>query len=541
MKNVTAIVISFLRAGYTKACVDSLKANYPEINILVGDNAGDQPAMREFCKSRGVEYIPLPYDSGVCVARNELVKRVATEYVLVGDDDFFYTPSANVEGMKKLLEVHPEFDLVGGRVSEHGILRNYQGYIEKYPTYMHIRPFVMDNGALSYDEHSHIRYAKVDLTFNYFVARTEAIKRVPWDEKIKVSYEHLTWFVDFKDAGGRVAFNPDAVVVHKPTHINTEQAAEYTAFRNRRGDKEHFFSKYGIEYTITMNGTKDYKPNHTVIKRQNDTKYVDFCVTTFKRSEALRRLLMSIAEQYPMANIYVADQNEVLDRDFYKKLRSDLYDAGLNKRVSVEHLPYDCGLSYARNHLVTTTPNQYKLILDDDMVFSHETDIGKMIQIMESCPGCGVVGGLVRQLGTDIHFEFTPEIVGDTIVHQTEKPKWKAHNGIKYRRTGCVLNFALMRKDMFAQIRWDDRLKVSEHLDFYLRMKTLSYQIMYTPDVVIEHPPVARSADYKELRQRDEFQKMMLRKHGAKKVRYENGQVVELMADGSLKKYKEIQ
>lgn len=537
MKKVTAIVISFLRPGYTTACITSLRERYPEINIVVGENGHRNEELAQTCKEIGARYIQLPYDSGVCVGRNTLLKNVETPYVLVGDDDFFYTETAKADEMVAFLEAHPEFDQIGGRVSENGIIRNYQGYTERRTNHIHVH--ALDLEKAEYQTHGALRYCPADLTFNYFVARAEAVKAVPWDEEIKVAYEHLSWFLDFKAAGYKSAFTPDAIVVHKPGHVDPKEEQEYRAFRMRRSDKERFFKRFNIDYTIGMNGAKDYKPNHVVERRKNDTKYIDFCITTFKRPEALKRLLLSIAEHYPMANVYVGDQNETLDREFYKQLRSDVYDAGLLKRIVIEHLPYDCGLSYARNHLVLTTPNQYKLILDDDMVFTKETDIGKMVSLMETGNSVGIVGGLVRQLGYDIHFEFTPEIEGDTIVHRTERQIWRSHNNIRYRKTGCVLNFALMRKDLFTYIQWDHRLKVTEHTDFYLRMKQTPYQILYTPDVVVEHPPTQRTDGYKQLRQRDEFQVMMLKKWGMKKMRYENGQVIELMPDDSLRKYKE--
>ena len=95
MRNVTAIIISFLRPGYTKACIKSLRTLYPDINILVGENGEFSEDMQDYCDNHDAEYIQLPYDSGVCVGRNELVKQVDTEYVLVGDDDFFYTDGSD--------------------------------------------------------------------------------------------------------------------------------------------------------------------------------------------------------------------------------------------------------------------------------------------------------------------------------------------------------------------------------------------------------------------------------------------------------------
>lgn len=538
MNNITAILITFLRPGYTKACIDSLQKEYKDIKIIVGENGNYSKKMKAFCQARGVKYVEMPYDSGVCFARNRLVELVDTEYVLIGDDDFYYDENAGVEKMLKFLSSHNEFDLIGGRVSVNGEVGNYQGFIEKH--FDHLNTIALDlNSEFNFDEKSRLRYLQVDLTFNYFLARTGKVKQVKWDEEIKVAYEHYSWFADFKEAGHKVAFSPDPIVVHKPNWVKSEQAQEYLAFRTRKSDKERFFERFNINYHIGMNGVRTYAPNYVAEVKANDTKFVDFCITTFERPKALERLLISIAKFYPMANVYVADQSKVFDRVFYKKLRRQIQGAGLIKRLSIDQLPYDCGLSYARNFLVSRTPNKYKLILDDDFEFTTETDIGKFVRILDDFKEVGVVGGLVKQNGVDVNFEFNLEIKDKTIHHQADGNRWKDHNGIKYKRTGCVLNFALFRAELLNQVRWDNNLKVTEHTDFYLRLKKTSWHIFYTPDVVVDHPPVERSKEYKELRQRDTFLIMMFKKHGVNRMKYLNGQVYELEGDSVIKKYKE--
>lgn len=545
MNDVTAIVISFLRPAYTEACIRSLREQYPDIRIIVGENGHRSVDLDRTCREVGAQYIILPFDSGVCIGRNRLVELVETPYVLVGDDDFLYDENAKADAMHAFLERHPEYDLIGGRILQDGEVKNYQGLVEYRRT--HFQTYPIDPDAQMDTDQDGFRHCPADLTFNYFVARTEKVRSVPWDEEIKVAYEHFSWFHDFKNAGGKVAFSPDPIVIHKPEHIRaiveaSGSHAEYQAFRNRKSDKERFFAKYGIRYTIGMRGQKNYAPDHLLESRKNDTKHVDFCVTTFMRPKALERLLFSIAEFYPAANVYVADQNKQFDRAFYKKLRSDLYDAGLVKRVSVEYLGYDVGLSAARNHLVLTTPNRYKLILDDDMVFTEATDIGKMVRLLEAHPHAGVVGGLVTQNGTEVHFEFNIEKKGDRLVQVPDGNPVRVfkvgEEEIRYRKTGCVLNFALFRKEVFEYIQWDPALKVTEHTDFYLRMQEVPYQILYAPDVVVDHPPTEREDGYKEMRQRPEFLAHMLRKHGVKSMRYLNGQVHEVTPDGSIARYK---
>lgn len=544
MHNVTAIIISFLRPAYTIACVKSLKETYPDIQILVGENGDYEPELADLVKEVGGRYIKLPYDSGVCVGRNTLMQEVQTEYVLVGDDDFFYTKDAMVDRMHTLLVNNPQIDLIGGRIRENGTIRNYQGSIERHDRMLRNTPINLDDGPqYSIDPESNLQWVKTDLVFNFFVARKASIIDIPWDNQIKVAYEHESWFIDLQDANRFVAFSPNPIVVHKPDHIRdivekSQKHPQYQQFRMRRNDKERFFTRHKLDYVIDMNGNRDDRPDSPVDKRKNDVKGVDFCITTFKRPQALKRLLFSIAKYYPMANVYVADQNETFDREFYKALRTELYDAGLVKRVSFESLPFDCGLSYARNHLVTTTPNQYKLILDDDMEFCEETDIGKMVTLFQANPYAGVVGGMVRQLGNDIHFEFYPEIKDGTLYHANGDIVWRTHQGIQYRRTGCVLNFALFKKEVFNQVQWDPNLKVTEHTDFYLRFKDTPYQVLYTPEVVIEHPPVERTGDYKEFRTRPEFLVYMMKKHKLNKIIYQNGQTYQLNDDGSVSHYR---
>lgn len=543
MENLTAILITFLRPGYTRACIESLRLQYPKIKIIVAENGKYSRSMQSFCRKNNASYIMMPYDSGVCVARNELVRNVDTDYVLVGDDDFFYTETAMVDRMLTFLENNNnEYDLIGGRVSVDGEVKNYQGFIEKRHNHFQSHCLDVDSAIYKYDDFSGLRYCPVDLTFNFFVARTEKVKETLWDEKIKVAYEHYSWFYDFKCAGGRVAFSPDPVVIHKSKHVDPKESPEYRHYRNRKEDKNRFFDKYNLDYTISMSGTKTYATSQKIYElsqKNHYLKYIDFCITTFKRPKALERLLFSIAKYYPHANVYIADQNETLDRRFYKKLRIDIEKAGLKKRIAISSLPYDCGLSYARNYLVTTAPNKYKLILDDDMVFTEKTDIEKFYKLLENNTDCSIVGGLVQQNGVDLHFEFSLMVKDETIYQVPDNQPMRDYNGISYKKTGCVLNFALFRRDLFNFIKWDSSLKVSEHTDFYLRLsKYRNVRILYTPDVVIDHPPIEREGDYKELRQRPEFLINMLRKHKVKRIKYLNGQVIE-DCNGMTKRYKE--
>lgn len=524
MNNVTAIIISFLRIGYTKKCISSLRTMYPDIKIKVGENGHYLQEMKDFCDDHDAEYIELPFDSGVCIARNRLMAGVDTEYVMVGDDDFHFINKGDskpmVKEMVEFLETMGDFDLIGGRILQYNKIRDYQGFFEKGNGFLKYHKLDMEE---KFDvcriPSGEIRYKKVDLTFNYFVARANKVKAVKWDEKIKVAYEHSSWFLDFKDAGHNVAFSPDPIVIHKPEI--KERYPEYMKYRIRRNDKKRFFERHNLRFIKDMNGNVDFPYDRTQINK------VDFLITTFKRYESLEKLLFSIAKYYPNAKIYIADQNKRFAVEYYRGLWDRLASNGLINKPTAYGLTYDIGLSYCRNYLVEKTDRIYKLILDDDFVFTEETNIEKFVDILDKEKEAGIVGGAMKQNDEIVHFEFNLERDGDVLKHVEDGDNWREIMEIKVKETECVLNFALIRKEVANVIGWDEALKITEHTDFYLRMKKTDWKILYTPEVVVLHKP-ERDEEYGKLRSRFDFFVMMLKKHRLRKIQYINGHTYEL-------------
>lgn len=269
MKNVTAVIISFLRQEYARACITSLKTQHPDIKLLVAENGEYDHEFAGFVKSHGGRYLVMPFDSGVCYARNRLVEQVDTEYVLVGDDDFFYTPDTGADKMLKFLQKNKTKNLIGGRINENGEIRNYQGFIDFEKDHLVYRMF--DETDCKKDRSSKLRYHDADITFNFFIARTEIVKRIKWDEQIKVAYEHSDWFISLKKAGiGGIVYTPDVIVIHKPPHVNVSRRVEYKKYRHRKEDRFRFFEKHGIEYTIGFNGKRQETETLFIEKKPKD-------------------------------------------------------------------------------------------------------------------------------------------------------------------------------------------------------------------------------------------------------------------------------
>lgn len=273
MKDLTAIIISFFRPNYTIDCIKSLRKEYPKIKILVGENGEMNSDIEHLVSVIGGRYIQLPFDSGVGGGRNRLISEVETKYVLVGDNDFLYDRHAKVDKLLKFLKSNKRFDVIGGRILEQNSVKNYQGNLEIQEDCI-IYSAVNENEVKKKNRASGLRYKKVDITFNYFVARVKDIIDLPWDEHIKVAYEHSHWFINAKKVGKRIAFAPDAIVKHK--HQSYLVDPKYSKYRNRKSDKHYFFKSLGIKHLKGFNGSIDR------IKVNGDKKYFAKKMVTIK-------------------------------------------------------------------------------------------------------------------------------------------------------------------------------------------------------------------------------------------------------------------
>ncbi|GAG84015.1 unnamed protein product, partial [marine sediment metagenome] len=92
-------------------------------------------------------------------------------------------------------------------------------------------------------------------------------------------------------------------------------------------------------------------------------------IKTFERPKVLDRLIRSIRRFYPDLAMIVADDS------FRAKSRHDVETLRLNP---------DVGLSSGRNALLNCVKTPYFILLDDDLEFTAETNIERLLTIVES-------------------------------------------------------------------------------------------------------------------------------------------------------------
>jgi GT2 family glycosyltransferase len=98
-----------------------------------------------------------------------------------------------------------------------------------------------------------------------------------------------------------------------------------------------------------------------------------------------------------------------------------------------------------------------------------------------------------------------------------------------WRVCDLVENFFVARTESVRALGgWDDRLKVAEHAEFFIRAKLAGLKVGYTPLAAVDHVHIQRergSQDYAPFRgyRQAEFRRIWIEKHGVRRFVERNG------------------
>lgn len=202
--------------------VRSIRAHHPYVRILLGNDGPTILAEEEYMQNDPyTEEVRLPADSGISFGRNFMVNLTTTRYFLLLDDDHVFDDTTRLSTVVHALKVD-KFDMVGLRVrnlpgideyERIGILiPRYVGIIRQFEDmYLTLCVWNENNGPSVYGI---TRAIAVDVLHNAFMASTEVLRRYPWRNELKVN-EHMTFFVDAKEANLTVGYLPSVFVHHR--------------------------------------------------------------------------------------------------------------------------------------------------------------------------------------------------------------------------------------------------------------------------------------------------------------------------------------
>ncbi len=255
--SISAIVTTFNRNDSLEKLVSSFCTLYPEIPLIVGNQNKDEIVINQ----PNVTVIQLPEDCGLSYARNELVKHVKTEFTLILEDDFIITKNTDIYKLLEIFSADRNIGIVGGRLWQSGAVKSY----EKFLFILNITLLsiewskLVENKTITEHKINRTSYGICDIIFNFFLAKTDILKKYPWDSGHKIHSEHIDFFLNLKlNTDVKVAFVPTVLVEHQ----HPIQSEEYKKLRERMY-YNLIYTKYGIEkgFTLGERAIINYKEN----------------------------------------------------------------------------------------------------------------------------------------------------------------------------------------------------------------------------------------------------------------------------------------
>ena len=218
--NVTFIYKSFERQRLARKLYKNIQKYYPGVKVIVADDSKKPLKI----KGEHVEVLQLPFNTGLSYGLNRALEKVTTPYLVKLDDDELLTPSSNFHKHLQFLFEHPEVDLCAILFVDALHSRDLKKVADRFfnaEIKYALKPLLIP--ARTPIDATHIVSPK---TPQIFIARTEAIKAVGYDDNIRIC-EHHEFFI--RASGNIVSvIDPTSFVFHGHNLFNPK----YNTYRN---------------------------------------------------------------------------------------------------------------------------------------------------------------------------------------------------------------------------------------------------------------------------------------------------------------------
>ncbi|KAM6928832.1 beta-1,4 N-acetylgalactosaminyltransferase 1a [Lycodopsis pacificus] len=209
----------------------------------------------------------------------------------------------------------------------------------------------------------------------------------------------------------------------------------------------------------------------------NISALVTIATKTFLRYDKLKDLIDSIRQYYPTVTIVIADDNEHPE-------------SVTGPHIDHYIMPFGKGWFAGRNLAVSQVTTKYVLWVDDDFLFTANTKVERMVDILEKTT-LDLVGGAVREVtGYTATYRHTISVEEGGEEGDCLHIRDGYHHGIE-GFTNCVvadavINFFLGRTDKVQQAGFNPRLARHGHLEFFIDALG-SLHIGSCSDVIVSH------------------------------------------------------
>ncbi|XP_005986228.1 beta-1,4 N-acetylgalactosaminyltransferase 1 [Latimeria chalumnae] len=191
----------------------------------------------------------------------------------------------------------------------------------------------------------------------------------------------------------------------------------------------------------------------------NISALVTIATKTFLRYDKLKALISSIRKYYPTVNIIIADDSENPERVE-------------GPYIEQYFMPFGKGWFAGRNLAISQVTTKYFLWVDDDFIFSADTKIEKLVDVLEKTK-LDLVGGVVNELtgaANTYRYKIYVEPGGEDgdCLHMHQGHYQTIEGFPNCVVTDGVVNFFMSRTDKARQVGFDPRLTRVAHLEFFV-------------------------------------------------------------------------
>uniref|UniRef100_A0A3Q1G501 Beta-1,4 N-acetylgalactosaminyltransferase 1-like n=1 Tax=Acanthochromis polyacanthus TaxID=80966 RepID=A0A3Q1G501_9TELE len=202
---------------------------------------------------------------------------------------------------------------------------------------------------------------------------------------------------------------------------------------------------------------------------------VTITTKTFLRYDKLNVLLKSIRRFYRNVPVIIAD---------------DSLEPEKISGENIQHyiMPPAQGWFAGRNLAVSQVTTKYFVWVDDDFLFTKDTKLEKLVEVMEAIPELDVVGGSVQgnQYQFVLEYEEGEEMDGGCLNRRNSTHFHPLPAYPQCSLTSGVVNFFVARTDSALKVGFDPKLLRVAHSEFFMDGLG-SLLVTSCPDVVIGH------------------------------------------------------
>ena len=225
---------------------------------------------------------------------------------------------------------------------------------------------------------------------------------------------------------------------------------------------------------------------------------------TYDRWTSVKRLAKSIDKFFPQSDLHIAsDSGRPINRTvFFRFLSSNGQTVeSSSEHVFIHDLPEDSGLSFCRNYLVNLTSTPFFFLLDDDFALEEDSHLDRLLELLYTKEHMDIVAGKIPEdlktyldfSGVFLHYNRTLDMTRDVPAHHPEQALFTrrsanaSSSANPCREVDFVPNVFLGRTSAVRSIGWNNRYKVGEHEEFFLRFRKAHRTVYSCRHIQVHH------------------------------------------------------